>query len=63
MFEKARILVREAVVILLPHVGGEQIVQRRDLPASGQFETYLQPLGVLAEHRVHDANEGLVAIE
>ena len=30
--EKAGILMREAVVILLPDVGGEQIVQRRDLP-------------------------------
>ena len=36
---KAGILVREAVVILLPDVGGEQIVQRRDLPAPGQFST------------------------
>ena len=63
MVEEAGILVREAVVILLPHVGGEQIVQRRDLPAPGQFPRDLQPLGVLAEHRVDDADEGLVAIE
>ena len=61
--EETGILVREAVVILLPDVGGEQIVQRRDLPAPGQFQRYLQPLGVLAEHRVDDANEGLVAVE
>src|ERR1700722_3577276 len=33
--EKSRILVREAVVILLPDVGSEQIVQRRDLSAPG----------------------------
>ena len=63
MVEEAGILVREAVVILLPDVGGEQIVQRRDLPAPGQLQRYLQPFGVLAEHRVHDANEGLVAVE
>ena len=37
--EEAGILVREAVVVLLPDVGGEQIVQRRDLPAPGQFQT------------------------
>ena len=61
--EETGILVREAVVILLPDVGGEQIVQRRDLPAPGQFQRYLQPLGVLAEHRVDDANEGLIAVE
>jgi hypothetical protein len=35
--EKTGILVREAVVILLPDVGGQQIIQRRDLPAPGQF--------------------------
>ena len=61
--EEAGILVREAVVILLPDVGGEQIVQRGDLPAPRQFQRYLQPLGVLAEHRVDDANEGLIAVE
>ena len=61
--EEAGILVREAVVILLPDVRGEQIVQRRDLPPPGQFQRHLQPLGVLAEHRVDDANEGLIAVE
>ena len=63
MVEETGILVREAVVILLPDMGGEQIVQRSDLPAPGQFQCYLQPLGVLAEHRVDDANEGLIAVE
>ena len=61
--EKSGILVREAVVILLPDVGGQQIVQRGDLAPPGQFRGDLQPLGVLAEHRVDDANEGLVAVE
>ena len=61
--EKTGILVREAVVILLPDVGGEQIVQRGDLAAPGQLQRHLQPLGVLAEHRVDDANEGLIAVE
>ena len=61
--EEAGILMREAVMILLPHMGGEQIVQRRDRPAPGQFRRYLQPLGMLAEHRIDDANEGLIAVE
>ena len=61
--EETGILVREAVVILLPDVGGEQIVQRGDLPAPGQFQRDLQPLGVLAEHRIDDANERLIAVE
>jgi hypothetical protein len=54
---------REAVVILLPDVGGEQVVQRRDFPPPGQFQTDLEPFRVLAEHRIDDANEGLVAVE
>ena len=63
VIEEAGVLVGEAVVILLPDVGGEQIVQRGDLPAPRQFRRYLQPLGVLAEHGVDDANEGLIAVE
>ena len=63
VIEEAGILVREAVVILLPNVGGEQIIQRRDLPPPGQFQRDLQPLGVLAEHRIDDADECLVAVE
>ena len=35
------ILMREAVVILLPDMGRQQIVQRGDLPAPRQFQTYL----------------------
>ena len=61
--EEAGILVREAVVILLPDVGGEQIVERGDLPPPGQLRCDLQPLGVLVEHRIDDVNEGLVAVE
>ena len=63
MVEEAGILVREAVVILLPDVGGEQIVQRGDLAPPRQFQGDLQPLGVLTEHRIDDANEGLIAVE
>ena len=61
--KEAWILVREAVVILLPDMGGEQIIQRGDRPPPGQFPCDLQPLGVLAEHRVDDANERLIAVE
>jgi hypothetical protein len=31
MVEEARILMREAVVVLLPYMGGEQVVERGDL--------------------------------
>ena len=63
MVEEARILVRESVVVLLPDMGGQQIVQRRDIASPRQFPAYLQPLRMLAEHRVDDANEGFVAVE
>ena len=63
MVEKTGVLVREPVMVLLPDVRGKQIVQRRNLPAPGQFGCHLQPLGVLAEHRIHDANECFIAVE
>ena len=61
--DEARVLVREAVVVLLPDVRGEQVVQRRDGPAPRQLARHLQPLGVLTEHRIDDADEGLVTVE
>ena len=50
--QEAGILVREAIVILLPDVRCKQIVQRRDLAAPGQFQCDFQPLRMLAEHGV-----------
>jgi len=61
--DEAGVLVRQAVVVLAPDVRGEQVVERghrrtpRDVPA------HAQPLGVLAEHRRDDGDEGLVARE
>jgi len=53
--QEAGVLMCEAVVILLPDVRGEQIIQRRDFSTPRQLQSYLQPLGVLAEHRIHNA--------
>ena len=61
--DEAGVLVGEAVVVLAPHVRGEQVVQRRDRPAPGQPLAGLEPLGVLVEHRVDDVDERLVAGE
>ena len=61
--EEPGVLVRKSVVILLPDVRGEQIVQRRDIPAPWQFPAYLQPLGVLAKHRIDDSNESFITVE
>ena len=54
---------RKTIMILLPHMRGEQIIQRRDLAAPGQFQRYFQPFRMLVEHRVHDADERFVAVE
>ena len=53
----------KAVVVLLPHVGGEDEVQRGDGLPPGELVANLQPLGVLRGHGVHNADEGLVAGE
>ncbi len=50
-------------MILPPHVRGEQVVQRRDRPPPRDPARHLQPLRVLVEHRVHDVDERLVAVE
>jgi len=44
--DEAGILVRKTVVILLPDVGSQQVVQRCDIAPPRQLLSYLQPLGV-----------------
>ena len=61
--DEARILVAEAVVILLPDVRGQEVVQRRDRPPPWDVPRRLQPLRVLIEHGVDDVDERLVAGE
>ena len=63
MIDEARVLVREAVVILAPHVGRQQVVQRRKRQPPRDLVRDLEPLGVLVEHGVDDMDEGLVAVE
>ena len=63
MVDEARILVGKPVMRLLPDVRGEQVVERRYLFPPGQFGADFQPFGVLVEHRIHDMDERLVAIE
>ena len=63
MVQEAGVLVGEAVVILLPHVGGQHVVQGGDVLPPGELPGHLEPFGVLAHHGVHDADESLVAVE
>ena len=61
MIDKAGVLVREAVVILPPHVRAQQVIQRRDRLPPGQVPAFLQPLGMLVKHGIHNVDEGLIA--
>jgi len=61
--DEAGILVGEAVVVLAPDVGSEQVVEGGHRPAPGDLLAYVQPLSVLVEHRRDDVDEGLVAGE
>ena len=62
--EEAGVLMGEAVVVLAPDQRGDEQVDGGDGRAPAQFELrFLQPLGVLVEHRVDDVDEGLVARE
>ena len=63
MVDEARVLVCEAVVVLLPDVRSQQVIQRGDGSAPRQLTRHLQPFGVLTEHRIDDADEGFVAVE
>ena len=61
--EKSGVLVRETIVVLPPHQGGDQQVERRYLGPPRQLVALFQPLGVLIEHRVDDVNERLIAVD
>ena len=57
------ILMTEAIMLLPPDMGRQQIVQGCDWPAPGHRRGVLQPFGMLVEHRIDDVDERLVAIE
>ena len=63
MVEEAGVLMRKAVVVLLPDVRGEDVVERGDVLPPRQLAAHLEPLGVLGEHGVHDADERLIAVK
>src|SRR5205085_7998007 len=63
MVDETGILMAEAIVILPPDMARQQIVQRADGPPPRNVIAYLQPFGVLVEHRVDDVDERLIAGE
>ena len=63
MVDKARILVRKAIMVLPPDVRGQQVVERGDWRTPPHLPCRLQPLGVLVEHRIDNVDERLVTGE
>src|SRR6516165_6222658 len=63
MVDEPRVLMTEAVVVLPPDMRTEQVVERGDRPAPSDVIGYLQPFGMLVEHRVDYVDKGLVAAE
>ena len=61
--EKTRILMCESVVVLPPHVRGDEIVQRRYRSPPRNLAANLEPLRMLIEHRIDDVHEGFVGVE
>src|SRR5207244_7690871 len=62
MYE-ARTLVAVAVMILVPDVAREQIVQRRDRLPPARLARHLRPLRVLRHHGIDNRDEGFIAGE
>ena len=63
MIDETGILMREAVVILTPHVRREQIVERSNGGTPSNVIRHLQPFRVLVEHGINDVDERFVARE
>ena len=61
VIDEARILMAEAVVVLPPDVGSEQIVERSDRSPPRDVPRDFLPFRMLVEHRVDDVNECFVA--
>ena len=63
MIQETGILMCEAVVVLLPYIGGKDQVQGSDLCSPGELAGNLQPLRMLRTHRVYDTDECFVGSE
>ena len=51
----------EAVVVLMPDMAGQEIVQRGNRSPPRNIAASVQPFRMLVEHRIHDVDERLVA--
>ena len=63
VIDETGVLMAEAVLVLPPHVGGEQVVEGGDRAPPGEPARDLEPLRVLVEHRIDDVDERFIAGE
>src|SRR5882672_358048 len=61
MIDEAWVLMAEAIVVLPPDMGSQQIIQRSDRPPPGNVARDLEPFRMLIEHGIDNVNERLVA--
>jgi hypothetical protein len=61
MVDEPRVLVAQPVVVLPPDMRAEQVIEGCDRTPPRDVVAYLEPFGVLVEHRVDDMDERLVA--
>ena len=52
-----------AIMVLLPYIGRQDIIQRGNIRPPGQFSGHLQPFGMLGRHGVHNTDESLIAVK
>lgn len=58
-----RVLVREPVVVLSPHMACQKDVEAGKFVSPLDFVTHLEPFGMLIEHRADYVNEGLIRVQ
>ena len=63
VIDETGVLMREAVVVLPPHMAREQIIERGNRSPPRQLPRHFQPFRVLIEHRIDDMRERLIGIE
>ena len=63
MIQETRILMRKAIMILLPDMRRQNNIERRNLFTPRQLIAHLEPLRMLRSHRINDARKRLIGIE
>ncbi len=63
MIQETRILMREAIMILLPDMRSQNDIQRSNFFSPAQLVAYFEPLCMLSSHGIDDAGKALIAVK